>query len=29
MERIEKRCTPVTNIDMLNMKANEDGKIDG
>lgn len=26
MERIEKICTPVTNIDMLNMKANEDEK---
>ena len=26
MERIEKNCTPVTNVEMLNMKANEDEK---
>jgi hypothetical protein len=26
MERIEKYCTPVTNINMLNMKAGEDEK---
>ncbi len=26
MERIEKNCTPVTNVEMLNMRANEDEK---